>query len=158
LTFTPNLLSGSFGLPLRYLGASSMSFAYNRIFSFYSITSVHFDLLTAVTSKLGRWKPGFRRIAALLVLYWNYFSYKVGIGVSIFPPSLMDSAYEISIIMQIQMINRSMSNLNSKWPVSSNFWQFISVLREFLRRASQLLHCSNICTCLNRHFRALNLI
>jgi hypothetical protein len=50
---TPNLLSGSFGLPLRYLEASSRSFAYNRIFSFYySITSVHFDLLIAVTSKL----------------------------------------------------------------------------------------------------------
>jgi hypothetical protein len=51
---TPNLLSGSFGLPLRYLGARSRLFTYNRIFSFYSITSVHFDLLIAVTSKLGR--------------------------------------------------------------------------------------------------------
>jgi hypothetical protein len=68
---SPNLLSGSFGLPLRYLVASSRSFAYNIIFSFYSITSVHFDQLIAVTSKLGRWKPGFRRIPALLVTIIN---------------------------------------------------------------------------------------
>jgi hypothetical protein len=55
---TSNLLSGMFGLLFRYLGASSKPFAYNRIFSFWSITSVHFDLLITVTSKLCRWKPG----------------------------------------------------------------------------------------------------
>jgi hypothetical protein len=47
------ILCGGLGLLLRYIAARAMSFAYNTIFSFYSITSVHFDLLIHVTSNLG---------------------------------------------------------------------------------------------------------